>query len=251
MKNITTLPLRLFRWMVKANQFIEPRDYFERVYRYNCWEGELSRSGPGSEGEFANQKIEIIKNIIINHNISSILDLGCGDFHWMKEIMPIIDRYHGVDIVSELIKNNKKQFQNQHVSFQCLDICRSEEQKLISLTKVDLVLCLDVFGHLLNKEVGLLLELILNNINAKYLLVVNRRGSGSTDYTKQEKSRLEGIDIEEHPLFRVYSSSRLQQVPSLYPNDFYDLYNLKKLQENVLVSDPRSLRGDRMEFIID
>ena len=93
------------------NELDESKEYFTKVYMQNSWGGMLSRSGPGSEGDYASQKVELLKEIITEYGINSILDIGCGDLYWMKEIVPLLGNYHGVDVVEELVKVNKKQFE--------------------------------------------------------------------------------------------------------------------------------------------
>ncbi len=203
-----------------------PGDFFGHVYESNFWGGQSSRSGLGSEGAFAQQKIAIIKDIATNFGAATILDLGCGDFYWMRELTPHFRRYHGVDIVDALIGSNRSRFGSERVSFQCLDLSDPRQHELLAMRDADLIVCLDVFGHLLNSEVDSLLRLILHGLNGKLFLVTNRREPGSADYLRREKTRHEGIDLEQHPLFVKHGPRRVKQVPGLYPNDFFDLYDL-------------------------
>ena len=164
--------------------------------------------------------------MIAENGITSILDLGCGDLYWMKEIIPLIEYYHGIDVVKRLVKQNKELYGGQKVTFQCLDLSNAKHQKRLTVRVVDLIVCLDVFGHLLNSEVDSLLEFILYEITARFFLVTNRREPGSLDYLNHEKTRNEGIDLEQHPLFVKRQPNRLKQIPGLYPNDFFELYDL-------------------------
>ncbi len=204
----------------------EPKEYFSKVYVQNLWGGILSRSGPGSEGDFANQKIKVLTEIIADYEINSILDIGCGDFYWMKEIAPLLDHYHGIDVVDDLVINNKKQYEGAKVSFQSIDVSKPDDQKLLNVRKVDLVTCLDVIGHLLNDEIDSLLSFILCDLEIKFLVVTNRREAASAYYLKRAKTRHEGIDLEQHPLFLKRKPVLLKQVPGLFPNDFFQLYSL-------------------------
>ena len=140
---------------------------------------------------------------------------------------PLVDRYHGVDIVDSVIKANQEQFADGHVSFQCLDLSVPDQQKQLRLTQTDLVVCLDVFGHLLNPEVDSLLGFIIDDLDARLFLVTNRRDAHSMEYLCREKTRNEGIDLEQHRLFLQHHPNRLKQTPALGPNDFFDLYDLR------------------------
>lgn len=207
---------------------LSPREFFTTIYRDNCWNGQSSRSGPGSEGDFAAQKIKLLREVLSSFSITSILDLGCGDCHWMKELARFVPRYHGVDVVESMIQQNQKLFGNAQVTFQCLDVTDPNQQQSLLLKDADLVLCLDVFGHLLSREVDSLLTFILHGLKSRLFLVTNRREAGSADYLRREKSRSEGIDIEQHPLLLTTQPKRLHQFPALYPKDFFDLYQLKE-----------------------
>jgi hypothetical protein len=127
-----------------------------------------------------------------------------------------------------MIQQNQKQFGNAQVTFQCLDIADPAQQPRLLLREVDLIICLDVFGHLLTREVDSLLSFILHGLKTKLFLVTNRREPGSADYLRREKSRREGIDLEQHPLFLTAQPKRVRQFPALYPQDFFDLYQLKR-----------------------
>jgi hypothetical protein len=222
------LSLRRFRTTRLRAALSQPKDYFTHTYLHNSWRGQVSRSGQGSEGAFALQKVRIIQEVSAQLQISRILDFGCGDFYWMKEVVTSAYHYHGVDIVNKLVEINDRQFGAPNVSFQCLDLTNQRDQSQLSMRQADLVVCLDVFGHLLNNEVSSLLRFILCDLDITYFLVTNRREAGSTDYLWREKTREEGIDLEVHPLFIERHPTRLKQIPALYPNDFFDLYELRK-----------------------
>lgn len=218
--------VHLFRAVVwPIAESTSPKDYFTRVYRQNYWGGKASRSGAGSEGKFADQKIGVVRELIADCSVRTIIDLGCGDVHWMKEVIPFVERYHGVDVVPALIDSNQRAFGSSRVSFQCLDLTNEAEQSRLLLRRADLVLCLDVFGHLLNAEVEALLGFIFDGIDVRYLLVTNRRDARAMTL-ERGKTRRQGIDLERYPLFARRSPPRIRQIPALSRNDYFDLYDL-------------------------
>jgi hypothetical protein len=208
------------------NEATPPKQYFRQAYLRNWWGGASSKSGQGSEGKFAEQKIAILQEIIANYQVTSLLDIGCGDCYWMREILPLLGRYHGTDVVKWLVKSNAKAYGSATTTFQWIDLSNPDEQKQLKVKQVDLITCLDVFGHLLNHEIDSLLPFILDGVQAKMLLLTNRREPGSTDYLTRAKTRLEGIDLEQHPVFLRRNPKRLKQISGLYPNDFFELYDL-------------------------
>ena len=69
-------------------------------------------------------KIENTKNIrkeliklIHKYNIKIFLDIPCGDFNWIKNIINRNIKYIGGDIVKQLIDQNNKKFSKPNVSF--------------------------------------------------------------------------------------------------------------------------------------
>ncbi len=146
---------------------------FTSIYKSNHWaqsdnlSGEIiSVSGPGSnvnqEG-FLNLKNNFDK-IFNEFQIKSILDMPCGDFLWLYEIIKDknID-YLGIDIVDELISENKKKYIKSNINFECRDIV-----EFIPTKQFDLILIRDLFIHLKNADI----KTIINNlkkIDFKYL----------------------------------------------------------------------------------
>jgi FkbM family methyltransferase len=106
-----------------------------------------SVSGPGSTLENTAYTRHELKNIIRKYNIKNILDFGCGDFNWMKEFIDINDKYiesyTGIDIVSDIIKNNNEKYSNKKIKF-----LTNKEFSEITNNKYDLVICKEVMIHL-------------------------------------------------------------------------------------------------------
>src|SRR5437764_15473788 len=98
---------------------------FTEIYRKNIWGG-ISRSGPGSDLLQTKEiRLEFPK-LFREFQISSILDIPCGDFYWLKEINMDSLSYTGADIVDEIITANKKKYQKENRKFVKLDICNDK-----------------------------------------------------------------------------------------------------------------------------
>ena len=72
-----------------------------------------SASGLGSFlGAATTTSLKIIKDTIVKHNISSIIDIPCGDVNWIFDsfVTDTIPLYVGLDIVKTVIKVNKSRF---------------------------------------------------------------------------------------------------------------------------------------------
>jgi hypothetical protein len=202
--------------------------FFDQVYRRNTWGGKASRSGKGSEGDFADEKIALLVGTIEEFGIATQLDIGCGDFHWMQKVAPRLDRYLGVDLVEPMLEQNRLAYGSDRVQFLRADLSKRGPQRgsVAAAGPFDLLTALDVFGHMLNAEVDGLLDFVLNESGARFFLVTNRRDATSLDYLKREKTRHEGIDLTGHPAFVRRAPRCLRHVPALYPGDSFDLYGL-------------------------
>lgn len=117
------------------------QDTFVHIYRENYWGNSDSRSGAGSDltqtAEIRARLPELIKKFSVN----SMLDIPCGDWHWMKEVQLNIN-YTGADIVPDIINMNAKQYGNDKRRFLVLDMTKD------ALPKVDLVFSRDVLVHM-------------------------------------------------------------------------------------------------------
>ncbi len=150
---------------------------FTSIYKSNHWaqsdnlKGEIvSVSGPGSnvnqEG-FINLKNNFNK-ILNEFDIKSILDMPCGDFLWLNEVIKDknID-YLGIDIVDELIDENKTKYMKKNINFECEDIVDFFPNK-----QFDLIIIRDLFIHLKNSDIKKIIN-NLNKIDFKYLAINN------------------------------------------------------------------------------
>src|SRR5262245_1634569 len=78
-------------------------DIFTSIYRSNAGGGASSVSGPGSDIEQSRTIVREIPRLLETLKISSILDIPCGDFHWMSRVDLGGIAYTGADVVTEII----------------------------------------------------------------------------------------------------------------------------------------------------
>ena len=107
-----------------------------------------SASGPGSAMSATENIRQALPKLFTSHQIKNIIDIPCGDFHWMRHVdLSDID-YKGFDIVQPLIAQNVKRYQNKGRSFEQKDLLTD------SLEKADLVLNRECLVHLSLKEIA-------------------------------------------------------------------------------------------------
>jgi len=114
---------------------------FSDIYRGNKWGGVDSVSGTGSDMF----QTRVVRNglpaVCRCFDVHAMLDIPCGDFHWMKHVdLDGID-YTGADIVADLILGNG-QYEASKVHFCILNLIDDK------LPKIDLVFCRDCLVHL-------------------------------------------------------------------------------------------------------
>ena len=114
--------------------------FFNKYYnpKYTWCRSDKGPSCVGSD----NYTTKILRSklpiFIKKYKIKSILDAGCGDFYWMKNINLIKINYYGLDIVSKLIEKNKKLYSKKNITFFKSNLVKDK------LPKVDLIICRDV-----------------------------------------------------------------------------------------------------------
>lgn len=134
------------------------------VYDSNVWGSKESRSGEGSTRK-QTMYIEFeVPALFDRLDITSVLDIPCGDFQWMSRALARCSdiKYHGADVVEELVNINKLQYGSDNVDFSCLDITSDK------LPQADLIFTRDLLVHLTDEQVFKAFENIKAS-GAKYL----------------------------------------------------------------------------------
>lgn len=77
---------------------------FTEIYQNNFWGDEESVSGSGSNEEQTRVIVEKIPELLEKYKITSLLDLPCGDFNWMRKLDLSKIKYTVVILLSRLLK---------------------------------------------------------------------------------------------------------------------------------------------------
>jgi SAM-dependent methyltransferase len=139
------------------------KEVFTNIYENYGFGSTESRSGPGSTLEETKVLREKIRSLVIEKNIKSVVDIPCGDFHWMKEIVSSFESYTGGDIVDEAIKTNNEKYSSSNINFINFDLINNP------IPDADLLIVRDVIGHLPLEDGKKVIKNILKS-NCKYLL---------------------------------------------------------------------------------
>lgn len=120
---------------------------FTVIQEQKLWGSEESLSGPGSSVNSTRKITRALESVVHEFKIRSILDIPCGDFHWMARVKLNEVDYVGADIVETLVDRNNDIYYNKSREFRKLDICRDR------LPEVDLVFTRDLFLHFNNSMI--------------------------------------------------------------------------------------------------
>ena len=137
---------------------------FSDIYQSEYWRlGGESSSGPGSRREWTRGLQREIPKLLARLGVSTVLDLGCGDFNWMREVDLGAVLYTGADVVFDVVLENRLRYGGPRRRFLYRDLTRDP------LPRADLVLCRDVLIHFPDEDLIPAVRAILDS-GARYLL---------------------------------------------------------------------------------
>lgn len=157
---------------------------FNNIYEQSLWG---YKSGNGSDPQNSMPWIKIVNNFLNQSDINSILDLGCGDWRLGQKYEIKNKKYLGVDVSSVIIKEIQK-YSKTNISFVQKDAITMD------IDYYDLILIKDVFQHLSNNSIDIILNKIM--FNCKYALICNDFVKINKDITAGE---YRGINLQNYP----------------------------------------------------
>lgn len=111
---------------------------FEEIYAKNLWG---FGSGVGSLPENNTGYIKFLSDFMVDNDIHSVLDFGCGDWQFSKFINWNNVLYTGIDVVEKIITENNEKFGRENILFE-------KFSGFDQINPVDLIICKEVFQHL-------------------------------------------------------------------------------------------------------
>lgn len=153
--------------------FFDSSKYWEERYVNG------GNSGNGSYGFLAEYKRDFLNQFIVENNINSLLEYGCGDCNQLSmidcdEIIGVDVSKTAIDICEKLLPNSK-----------FITISKGKFPKI----KTDLLLSLDVIYHLIEDEVYD--EYIKNIVNhgSEFLIIYSANFEDDGNFSKHVKPR--------------------------------------------------------------
>jgi len=146
-----------------------PREsVFRTIYRKRTWGG-ASASGGGSDLSRTTAVRAALPALLREIGVRTMLDAPCGDYHWMSHVRLDVASYVGVDIVPELISENRRRYATGNISFVEADIRKDP------LPRADLILCRDCMVHLSHEDIFRCLQNFKRS-GSTYLLATTHPG---------------------------------------------------------------------------
>lgn len=194
-------------------------DLFTKIYTSNSWGSQETPCGPGSTIEACASIIEKLPIWLDLHSVRSIIDLGCGDFHWMSHIDLEDIEYDGYDIVKEAVEAASKHTAS-NIAFHHADVLQMQ------IPKADLILCKDVLIHLPDSDVLALLQAIRSS-GSRLLASTTSHGWDNRFRGGMKPGEFCPIDLEAEPFLMKPAGYYVEVTHGTgNPGKFFALFNL-------------------------
>ena len=148
---------------------------FSNIYENNLWGNNFNNeykgsSGPGSSLHYnINTYVPFLKKFIIDNNIKTVVDLGCGDFICGKLIYDDLDvLYTGYDAYKKVVEHNVKNNLAKY-TFTHLDFYNNKED----IISGDLCILKDVIMHWPLDNIYKFLDYLVESKKFKCILICN------------------------------------------------------------------------------
>ncbi len=123
-------------------------DRFTRIFEQRLWGDHESVSGRGSTLENTAVVRRALPELLQELDVRRLLDVPCGDYHWMHQVELGDVEYVGADVVDALVQRNQDLYGSPRRRFVRLDLCSDP------LPDTDIALIRDCWIHLSFKDVA-------------------------------------------------------------------------------------------------
>ena len=136
----------------RRNASLSTEEVFTIIYQGNKWggkKGEFSSGSGTTNSRITSSYLSAVSRLALREQFAGLdfVDLGCGDFHVGRQLLPFCRNYVGVDIVKSLIQHNQERFGSEHVNFLHLNIVEDP------LPIGEVCFVRQVFQHLSNQQI--------------------------------------------------------------------------------------------------
>lgn len=151
---------------LKFFQHASPEAIFTNIYHTNKWGDKDTRSGKGSTLDYTQRMRTELPDLLRELHTKVLLDIPCGDFHWMQVVELPVQQYIGADIVKPMIAGNSDRYSNDQRQFMTLNLLSDQ------LPSADTILCRECLVHLSFADINRAIANIKHS-GARLLLTTN------------------------------------------------------------------------------
>jgi hypothetical protein len=181
----------------------DAQQIFRWIYRENIWGDEESRSGTGSSMLYTKGLRSGLGRLFRHYKIGSIVDAGCGDFNWMSQTLTGLDiKYHGIDIVPEVIETLHRKYSDQGFNFSVADI------RYDNIPSADLLICRDVLFHMSLKDIRQTMRNFMRS-DIKYALFTSHLTDDDYEFKDIATGDFRFLDLEKLPFLMKSSIDQI------------------------------------------
>ena len=162
----------LYRKLKQPPKFISSENFWEKRYKQG------GNSGAGSYGIHAEFKASVINEFVRTHNISSVIEYGCGDGNQLSYSK--YPSYIGFDVSPKAIEICQSKFRNDRTKSFKLMSSRNDE-------KADLTLSLEVIFHLVESDVYESYMDILFGSSDQYVIIFSSNFDTPQHYHEKDR----------------------------------------------------------------
>ena len=159
---------------------------FDDIYAKSLWG---VGSGGGSDPDALGPYLAYLQNMLRTVNIRSILDLGCGDWRYVRTLDLCGADYVGIDCVRSVVDENTRKYSGDRVRFVFGDLLDMD------FPPADLLICKDVLQHLPTEGV---LRILPKLEKFPCCLLTNDWGSNVRDIG-DTSNPYAGLDLQSEP----------------------------------------------------
>ena len=170
------------------------REKFSSIYEGNIFGGRLSRSGEGSDLVQTAVLRKELPLLMREFGIRTVLDAPCGDWFWMQHADLADINYTGVDIVPQLIEENRRKFGSENRRFECANLTED------ALPAVDLIFSRDCLVHLSLEDACRIIRNFKRS-GSRYLLTTTFPDRGSNNDLVGKDSFWRPLNLQKPPFF--------------------------------------------------
>lgn len=157
------------RGMEQDYEGLSNEEIFDQIYTQGAWgkddQGQAT-SGIGSHSDhIVAPYVTAVRNILERHDLTAVLDLGCGDFNVGSQLLEACETYLACDISNAVLEMNRQKFSDPKLEFRKLDVTTDP------LPSAEIALIRQVLQHLSNADIKRFVERVNQTKPFKYLLV--------------------------------------------------------------------------------